>query len=264
MAEPASSSPHNTISPTTRVPLSTTSSAPEPETLQGFVPDVGLREGMEVVQLIFMDGTEIEMSYPPELDIAGMGLESRIAVRLLEGEHARCGALIEADQLGTTEAGASAPLATFPTPGGSLTRLIESSGPAAQLLIFDIGEWTASIPFSEGDACPPEHLSPIWSSYIELASTPNGFITVTPVAPVALDSHQGTDRGQPTLTFGLTGTFLTISLRPCHPGIDILDAVPAGAVACMDNGEIQIHVQGEESFVDAVLAEVEIIVLANE
>lgn len=248
----------SSIGPTAQpAPLPRRTTAP-PDT-GAFVPATQTTDGTTTMPIVFPDGTRFEITYESSLGVAELGMRAQMFLRVTTGASAGCGSLIDARQDGHPYDPDVPVLLTISRPDGGEALVRESTGPAASLVVMWADNWELAIPFSEGDACPPDQLAPIWAKSLHGVTTPDGFVVVTASPPVEIDGgYVGAD-GLPVLYFGaLRSNSLTLHRSACTQApVETLDILPPAVSFCAADG-VDVFAQGTAEFREGVVASLQI------
>jgi hypothetical protein len=252
-------------------PTPSSAEAPGTSTRAVFKPPVRRDGGRWVMPLTFPDGSAAELVYPPDLDLAAMGVQPDLSFRWPNQTGTRFpltfwfgqpdAGLFEGDQ----------PVARYTTPRGGQAELWRaragsvSTSTQRYWLAFQRTSWTVLAPVAT-----PAMAAEI-ARGLDARETGDGYVVMEAVHPLALAREPG-EGGGPQLAVGDrnprprevdAGTrFRLITLRPsrsCRPAA----ISPSGqsAAACLGTagagGSVFAGIDGDRPFVEAVLAGLE-------
>ncbi|MGH2989002.1 MAG: hypothetical protein ACRDMY_03900 [Gaiellaceae bacterium] len=237
-----------------------------------FVPRSELRRGRVHLPVTFPEGTSALLTYPSELDLAGMGVQPDVSYLYLADRPPRfplafyrgdppAGVVAgeaPVDQLATRE-GERAELWAAPADSDS-----EETGREVMPygLVFRFGSWTVIAPVREPDEAT------VLAGSLEGRETSDGFVALEALPPIGLSDESGEGRG-PRLTIGDTDPdperyrvddrFRSIDLwvERCSDTTDELSSEehtsPSGWYAhlCL-GGALTAQINGDREFVKAV------------
>jgi hypothetical protein len=189
---------------------------PGPLGATAFVPHTERRGERDFLPLTFPDGDQVVLSYPLELDLAGMSVEPHIAY-------------LYQDDL---------------PPRFELDFVFGSAAPAPGQVAFRAGSWSVLAELRD-----PSEADTVVRS-LRVHETADGFPVVEALPPLAL-SHESGEGGGPSLTLGVLGErWLEVAVEPgCGlPAPEISDGHGA---KCF--GDLYLGVEGDQAFIEAVL-----------
>jgi hypothetical protein len=242
-----------------------------------FVPRNEVRGGRVHLPVTFPDGTSAVLSYPSELDLAGMGVQPDVSYLYLDDPPPRFPlAFYRGDPPAGVVAG-EAPIDSFGTREGGQAELwaapadrdTEETGREVMpyRLVFRFGPWTVVAPVRDPDEAR------VLASSLDGHETPDGFVALHAFPPIGLSDESGEGEG-PRLTIGDTDPdpdrlrvddrFRSIHLwvESCSDATDRLSSEeytsPSGWYAhrCL-GGALTAQIDGDRKFVEAVYSGLE-------
>ena len=236
-----------------------------------FVPTTYREKDTVVLPLTFPDGSTTEILYPPELDLASLGVTSAsIAGSLVDGGSGSCGFEFNVWWSGLPRVyEGEDPLATYPGAGLQPVELWQGTDGIPYQLVYRFGPWLATLPCDEShqeDRVAQER----WSRSLSGQVTPEGFLVLEARYPLKLFPPRG---GIVSLVLGLHGSpDKVVRLSPKRAGYCRVDndsqapgsqkrmaeLFPGGGTLCVEDTDssMLLHVYGEEDFVEAILRRV--------
>jgi len=266
-ADPAATSSGNGHATGADPAASNSSPTPSPEPFRAFVPPTRAEGEVVVLPVVFPDGTTAELVYPPEMDVAGLGVRPYWAA---------CGrdlGFYYHDPYGTLYEGE--PVQSWTRPDGQTVSVWNAvdkeqgvDGVPIVYLIFHFGEWTVRLFDYGGSAAMSDDERRACAMGLSGSTTEDGWIIMS--------GSQGTRVGgdEPELEFGGLGQkepFVLFFPGPCEPESDAsedlptIDGVPVSrahgfASWCHPGEMMRIHVyfSGEPTFVEHLVRELEV------
>lgn len=172
-----------------------------------FVPRSEVRGGRIHLPITFPDGTSAVLTYPSELDLAGMGVQPDVSYQYLADPPPRFPLAFYRDDLPSGVVAGEAPVDRFATRGSGQAELwaapadsdSEETGREVTpyRLVFRFGAWTVVAPVHD----PNE--ARVLAGSLEGREAPDGFIAVEAFPPIGLSDLSGEGEG-PRLTIGDT------------------------------------------------------------
>lgn len=219
----------------------------------------GAQTESSTTPVLLPDGTRLVLSHPADLNLGMWHRQSWLVARLQDGEWEGCGALLD---------GRPTELADFREAGRPLSVLEGRDGVSVALwpaspstgadtyVVFDFDEWTVGIPFSYGDACPPEELGPIWAGLVKRSAASDGYL-VFDIDPPAVIDERAMGGPQIILTDPVdSSTSVGLSRFPCESTTQ--PETVGGqhrAILCLGAGQIRVEIVGQDSFVEVAASE---------
>ncbi|MGH2995561.1 MAG: Kelch repeat-containing protein [Gaiellaceae bacterium] len=196
---------------------------PGPIGATAFVPHTDRDAERDYLPLTFPDGTSIVLSYPLELDLAGMSVEPSVSY------------LYRDDR----------------PPRFELTFVYGPAEPRSDQVGFPAGSWTvlaALLDPGEADAI---------ARSLSGAETSDGFPVIEALPPIALSDESG-EGGGPRLTLGVQkDRWIELEPEPAGRGPDEISPDGTYASLCL-GGAISARIYGDRAFVEAVYAGLEL------
>jgi hypothetical protein len=265
-ADPATTSSGNGRATETDSAVSTASPAPSPEPFRAFVPPTRTEGEVVVLPVVFPDGTTAKLVYPPDLDLAGLGVRPYWA---------GCGrdfGFHYYDPYGTVYGGD--PIQTWTRSDGQTVSLWNSvdkepgvDNQPLVYLIFRFGEWTVDVYDYGGKAALSEDQRAACAKGLSGSVTDDGWIVISGSPEIDLGG------AEPELEFGGLGAkpFVLFFSGPCKPESDAneelpsIDGVPVsrakGFASWCHRGEmmrIHVYFSGKTTFVERLIRDLEI------
>jgi hypothetical protein len=237
------------------------------EAFRAFIPPTRTEGDRVVLPIVFPDGTSAELVYPPELDLAGLGVRPYWA---------GCGrdfGFYHYDPYGTLYEGE--PIQTWTRPDGQTVGVYDGVERDLGLdrepivyLIFHFGSWTIDVYDYGGKAALSDGEREACAMGLSASITDEGW----PVLSGPPEIELGGD--EPELEFGGLGRkepFVLFFPGPCEPESDeneelpTIDGVPVSltkgfASWCHPDEMMRIHVYftGEPTFVERLVKDLEV------
>jgi hypothetical protein len=266
-ADPASTSLGGHLATGTDPASPVASPAPSPEPFRAFVPPTRAEGEVVVLPVVFPDGTTAALIYPPELDLAGLGVRPYWA---------GCGrdfGFHYYDPYETVYGGG--PLQTWTRSDGQTVSLWSSVDKEPGVddeplvyLIFHFGAWTVDVYDYGGKAAMSEDQREACANGLSGSVTEDGWIVLSGSREIDLGG------AEPELEFGGLGRdepFVLFFAGPCEPESDenedvhTIGGVPVSltkgfASWCHRGGMMRIHVyfSGEPTFVERLIRDLEV------
>ncbi|GIH80620.1 hypothetical protein Plo01_70490 [Planobispora longispora] len=178
-------------------------------------PEVRRRDGREIIDVVFPDGSGAEVDYPPDLRLAALGVRPA-HTGWLDGYHNLVRRLT-APSGGAAEIARERPM--LRTMGRRVTLWKASGRDDGQLLLFDFGPWSLTL----SDVPTPMTFEQrmLWAESLRGRVTEDGYLVLSAKPPLVLGRPGQALRGEqagPQLWFG-GGREALVVLMPV-PGCD--------------------------------------------
>lgn len=232
------------------------------------VPVVSVDQGTATLHATLPNGTVVMLTYPADLDLAGLGAQVYATVQLPDPAAATamyqcCSYSVAFSYASVADLYPSAtPASTYDGARGAIVRLFHPSqrrtppyGDRADQLVFTFGRWVAEIPVVRGLQREPERIDLVANLHADIQ--PDGF----PVLRESVDLRRGPEMGT-GITFGdaaiapqvriLTGFCFdpgsnTAVRRPIdHPGTE------SGLIWRDEDTKLLIEVRGPTTFTTVI------------
>jgi len=209
---PASEGPVTQSTPASTNPTSTTSAPQQDPT---FTPSTSLAaSGMTHGELTLLDGTQITLAYPPDLDLTSRAVQAEAAGGLDAIDRtviARPGSAVDLVAQLERNFGPGELTDTYVGPeGNTVERWVFPDG---AYIVFEFDSWAAYVWDATGDS---REVAEGWSANLRGSVTPEGFLTLTadpPLTLVAAAEDPGPDG--PDMTIEGTSGSLLVFLDDC-------------------------------------------------
>lgn len=222
------------------------SPAPVPQGFVAFVPPTRTVDGKVLLPATFPDGSTAELSYPPSLDLAGLGVRPYVA---------GCGGdfgFFHYDPYGSVYEGD--PIQTWTGSDGQSVGLwagVQGTGPLNHL-IWHFGEWTVEKYEYRDAGSTPEQLATC-AEGLRATVTDDGWIVLDGPSDIRLTRGFGPNGGAELEFGGLQPRrFVLMWPGPCHDigGTTVINGVAVDlskdfASWCDPGGQMRIHVYFE-------------------
>jgi DNA-binding beta-propeller fold protein YncE len=155
-----------------------------------FVPPVHGEDGMEVMPVVFSDGTRAELVYPPELDLAGLGVVSRTSGALRGDPSSGRDLLIVHGNADALKAG-EAPVACYEGAGGRQAELWKAHDDDVVRfrLFFGLGSWTVSLWDGNAGRLMTDEQRADWARSLVGEETDTGWLVLRGLPPLRLGAE---------------------------------------------------------------------------
>ena len=231
-----------------------------------FEPKTFREDGHIVMPVWFPDGTSAEIRYPPELDLAGMGVQPDVAYLWVDDPPPRYQLVFVHGHADEIYFRATEPERVITTNRGDRVGLwVAAKPPPVHLLqtywlVLPLPSWTVLASVVEAERAQSV------ADALTVRQDENGFPSIATRPPLDLSAESGEGEG-PRLTIGDAdpdpnsllidehSRSVMLWVESCHPGGELS---PSGKYAhrCLD-GTLTADIYGDRSFVEAVYAGIE-------
>jgi hypothetical protein len=181
---PASEPAATTVPPATTVP--TSGSSP---TSSVFVPPTSSADGKTYVSLTLLDGSQVSLAYPDDLDLTGQGVEVQTvgslggsASRLIQAHYESPESFIDRIE---EESGSARLVNTFDGADGRPVELWAFENDPIEYLVYDFSPWTVAVWDGRGESMGVESQA-AWAANLRGDVYPPGFLVLSANPPLEL------------------------------------------------------------------------------
>lgn len=217
-------------------------------------------EGLATLEVLFLDGSSVEMAWPSDLDLVSGGLRpySVAYMMSLQGDHGifrdltvERGDVVEM----ATRMGAPNLVASYPDGrGGSVGYWSggQDSG-GVRHLSYQFGGWALLVPDWPGAGGMSEEEREIWAMHLHGEETEDGLLRLT------LDQPLRFDYDWMTVYLESPGGTVTLDLAECSPTYE--EAFEQTQIWCDESGHLIVQVTGDKDFRERVRADLDLVAI---
>jgi hypothetical protein len=210
----------------------------------GFIPPTRQEGGVTVLPLVFPDGTTAELRYPPELDLAGLGVWPHTSGALGNDPGTGRDLLIVHGAAAGLTAG-TAPVACYQGADGGQVELWESQDPGVRYrLVFRFGAWTVALWDGNAGRLLGHLDRAAWARSLVGRETGKGWLLLRGRRPLRLGAE---DTGDVQLQLGdLTPRAVLLWPVRCEHAVDVDVGREWFASWCLPDAPMRLHVHDSD------------------